>query len=51
MELETIIAIAGAVVMASRIVLKVIAPLTKTKVDDSVLNFLTKVLEHVSLKL
>jgi hypothetical protein len=49
MEILTIVNIITAVIAASSIVLKVVAPLTKNKKDDAVSRFLTKILEMISL--
>jgi len=49
MEIQTIITIITSIVTGASIILKVVAPLTKTKKDDKVLAFLQKILKLLSL--
>ena len=49
MDITSMIQIALTVIGGATVLLNVIAPLTKTKKDDKVLNFLKKLLEAVSL--
>ena len=49
-DFTTIIAVAGAIVMASRLVLIAIAPLTKNKIDDNILAVLNYLALHIEKK-
>lgn len=49
MIILTIIQTGLIIIGAATVILKAIAPLTKNKTDDKILNFLTKFLEQVSL--
>ena len=49
MDLNTILITVMGVITGASLILKAIAPLTKTKKDDKVLKFLLKVLEVLSL--
>ena len=49
MDIQTIMLIATGVISGASIILKVIAPLTKTNKDDKALKFLLKALEVLSL--
>lgn len=49
MELLTIWTIVASVIVAASVILKVVAPLTKTKRDDKVLSALLYAIEKLSL--
>lgn len=49
MDIQTILLITTSVISGASIILKVIAPLTKTNKDDKVLKFLLKAMEVLSL--
>ena len=49
MIILTIIQTGLIIIGAATVILKAVAPLTKNKTDDKILNFLTKFLEQVSL--
>lgn len=49
MDLMTILTIVMAVISGSSVILKVVAPLTKTKKDDIALKWILKALEILSL--
>lgn len=48
-DIQTGLLILTSVISGASMILKVIAPLTKTKKDDNVLKFLNKVLSFLSL--
>ncbi len=48
-DINTILISAISIITGASIILKVIAPLTKTKKDDKVLKFLLKALKWLSL--
>lgn len=49
MDIQTIMLIATSIISGASIILKVVAPLTKTKKDDKVLNFLLKLMKVLSI--
>lgn len=49
MEIQTIILIITSIISGASVMLNVIAPLTKNKIDDNILRILIKVLKVLSI--